>query len=84
MYTALTYRVSSGCSSGCATFAINRNANREEDKVELKKLRAAVTHAASIGADRERLKGVVAQCHAEIAEQVRLAFGVSCHVKSSL
>ena len=80
MHTALTCLVSSGRSSGCATFAIDRTADREEDKVELKKLRAAVTHAASIGADRERLKGVVAQCHAEISEQVRLAFDVSCHM----
>ena len=41
----------------------------EEDKVELKKLRAAVTAAAAIAADRERLRGVVTQCQAEIAKQ---------------
>ena len=47
------------------------SADRQEDKDELKKLRAAVTSAAVIGADRERLSGVVAQHRAEAAEQAR-------------
>ena len=43
----------------------------EEDKAELKKLRAAVTSAAAIGADRERLKSLVDQSQVEITDQAQ-------------